>query len=186
MDKDLPKRKSTRLKGADYSNIGSYFITICTKDRQPILSSIICGSAQSVGTGVPDGPHTIDLNVVLLPEGKIAERYISRLNSYYENVSVDRYVIMPDHIHLLLSIRNVKRYEDEYTDESGPSRTPVPTVNSTISSWISTFKRFCNKECGKNIWQSRFFDHIVRNKNDYDEIIKYIHENPLKWYYEHR
>ena len=154
MEIELPKRKSTRLKGADYSNIGSYFITICTKDRQPILSSIICSSAQSVGTGgltcgfghlggktitnrfltpsvslrYPDGPHTIDLNVVLLPEGIIAERYISRLNSYYENVSVDRYVIMPDHIHLLLSIRNVKRYEHECADESGPSRTPVPTV----------------------------------------------------------
>lgn len=52
---------------------------------------------------------------------------------------------------------------------------------SLISKFISTFKRFCNKEIGYNIWQNRSYDHVIRDKRDYDEHIKYIYENPIKW-----
>ena len=60
---------------------------------------------------------------------------------------------------------------------------PVPTTkaNSEYSKFISTFKRFCNKEYGYNIWQSRSYEHIIRDYRDYEKIKKYIHENPLKW-----
>jgi len=64
-------------------------------------------------------------------------------------------------------------------------RTPVPTnvtrANSAFSRFVSTFKRFCNKEYGKNIWQARAHDHIIRNLQDYEEHIRYIHENPMNW-----
>ena len=70
----------------------------------------------------------------------------------------------------------------------GQSRTPVPTnierANSVCSQFVSTFKRFCNKEYGENIWQARFNDHIIRNRDDYEEHVKYIYENPLRWYYD--
>ena len=66
---------------------------------------------------------------------------------------------------------------------------PVPTrgyeidrKNSTVSKFISTFKRFCNKEYEENIWQSRYYDHVVRNQQDYDEIWQYIENSPRKWY----
>ena len=58
--------------------------------------------------------------------------------------------------------------------------------HSSVSRYVSTFKRFCNKEYGENIWQESFFDHIIRNNEDYEEHIKYIHENPIKWYYENK
>ncbi|MBR2987901.1 MAG: hypothetical protein IKC63_07755, partial [Clostridia bacterium] len=68
------------------------------------------------------------------------------------------------------------------------SWTPVPTnierANATCSQFVSTFKRFCNKEYGENIWQARFHDHIIRNRNDYDKHVKYIHENPVRWYFD--
>ena len=122
-----------------------------------------------VGTGVLDGPL-----VELSPYGKIADKYINQLNDFYTNISVDSYVIMPNHIHIMLRVL-----------DDGPSGTPVPTIqNSVISRFVSTFKRFCNKEYGENIWQYRSNDHIVRNQKDYEEHLKYIHENPLRWYYD--
>ena len=72
--------------------------------------------------------------------------------------------------------------------ENGQSGTPVPTnknrANSTLSTFVSTFKRFCNKEYGENIWQARFNDHIIRNREDYEEHLRYIHENPTNWLYD--
>ena len=158
MKNNLPKRKPTRLKGYDYSSPGAYFVTICTKDKKPLLSKI-------VGDGVLDVPQNI-----LTPYGQIAEQFIHQLNAFYNNVFVDNYVIMPNHIHLLLSI----------ADETGMSGTPSPT-NSVLAKFISTFKRFCNKEYGKNIWQRSFHDHIIRGKEDYLKIWEYIDTNPLNW-----
>jgi len=106
-------------------------------------------------------------------------------------LSVEKYVIMPNHIHLLLWVK-----ENNTTDNGqsgtpvtdGQSGTPVPTnierANSACSQFVSTFKRFCNKEYGENIWQARFHDHIIRNRDDYEEHVKYIYENPLRWYYD--
>ena len=62
--------------------------------------------------------------------------------------------------------------------------TNISKSNSTFSKFISTFKRFCNKEYGFNIWQSRAFDHIIRNRDDYIEHLRYINENPLRWHFD--
>ncbi len=135
------------------------------KKRAEILSRI-------VGGDVLDAPVCSEL----LPKGIIAEKYIKQLNKYYECVSVDKYVIMPDHIHILLRVF-----------ECGASRTSPPTKqHSTLSRFVSTFKRFCNKDYMENIWQDSFYDHVIRNQEDYKEHIKYIYENPLKWYYENK
>ena len=165
MEKELKKRKTPRLQEFDYNSVGMYFITICTENRECMLSHI-------VGTGVLDCPY-----VELTKYGEIAEKYIKQLDDFYDHISVESYVIMPNHIHILLFIK-----------ESGQSRTPVPTnndrANSVFSKFISTFKRFCNKEYGKNIWQSRSNDHIIRNHEDYEEHLRYIYENPKNWLYD--
>ena len=165
---ELKKRKTIRLQEYDYSTPGAYFLTLCTQDHHCILSRI-------VGTGGFDGP-----NIELLPYGKIAVKYLCQLNDFYEHLSVESYVIMPNHIHILLMIHD---NGPSRTPADGPSGTPVPTApqNSTVSRFLSTFKRFCNKECGKNIWQSRSYDHIIRDQADFDRHLKYIYENPFKW-----
>ena len=163
---NLLKRQSTRLENFSYSENGAYFITICTHNRKQILSNVI------VGTGVLDC-----LKIQLLNYGKIADKYIKQLNDFYDNIAVDKYVIMPDHIHLILTVQN------------GQSGTPVPTninskidnKNSQVAKFVSTFKRFCNKEYGENIWQARYYDHIIRNEQDYNEVWEYIENNPAKW-----
>ncbi|MGM9664934.1 MAG: transposase [Eubacteriales bacterium] len=143
-----------------------------TNDSHHVGTGVPDGPANDlclVGTGVPDGPL-----VELSQYGKIADKYINQLGNFYEYLSVERYVIMPNHIHIMLFI-----------SDGGPSGTPVPTLqNSVVSRFVSTFKRFCNKEYGKNIWQARSYDHVIRNREDYDEHIKYIYENPVRWYYD--
>ena len=157
-------RKTTRLKIADYNSNQVIFLTICTEKRRCILSRI-------VGTDVLGGPK-----IELTEYGKIAEKYINQLNNFYNDLSVESYVIMPNHIHILLWVKG---------NENGPSRTPVPTVQNTVpAKFLSTFKRFCNKECGKNIWQYRSNDHIIRNREDYEEHLRYIYENPTRWCYD--
>ncbi len=158
-NKQFPKRKPMRLGEYDYSTAGAYFITICTEHKQKILSEI------TVGAGVPDCPQ-----VRLLKHGEIADKYLRQLHDFYDNISIDKYVIMPNHIHFILTV----------TD--GQSGTPVPTKgNAVVAKFVSTFKRFCNKEYGENIWQSRYHDHVIRGEQDYREIWQYIDNNPLKW-----
>jgi len=163
------QRKISRLQGFDYGSAGVYFLTICTQNRRCILSHV-------VGTGVPDCPR-----VELTKQGEIADRYIKQLNAFYDHLSVESYVIMPNHIHLLLFVA-----ENKTTPADGQSRTPVPTnivrSNSTVSQFISTFKRFFNKEYGENIWQDRFYDHIIRNREDHEDHLRYIYNNPLHWH----
>ena len=125
----LPKRKPTRLKGYNYSTPGAYFITICTENKRKLLSKII------VGDGVLDVPQNM-----LTQYGKIADKYINQLNEFYNNIMVDKYVIMPNHIHLILFI-----IPDEDGTVSGSSGTPNPT-NTITAKFVSTFKRFCNRE----------------------------------------
>ena len=156
---ELPKRKGNRLKEYDYNSPGAYFITICTKDKKQILSNI------AVGTGILDGPK-----IILTEQGKIADKYIKQLNDFYKNISVDNYCIMPNHIHILLQV-----FENEKTTITRDMQ------NSVVSKFVGTFKRFCNKEYGENVWQSRSYDHIVRGYQDYKEIYEYINNNPTKW-----
>ena len=126
-EKELPRRNSTRLKGFDYSSAGVYFITICTEHRRQILSRI-------VGVDVLGDPK----NIELLPHGMVADKYIKQMSGFYENITVDKYVIMPNHIHFLL-----------WLCEDGSPRTSTPTKQtSAVSHFVSTFKswtRFSRK-----------------------------------------
>lgn len=155
---DRKQRKPTRLKSYNYSENGAYFVTMCTKDRQCILSKI-------VGSDALDAPM-----VCLTDYGKIVDAEICKMNSIYENIQVIRYVIMPNHVHLLAVIKHC----------DGASRASLPT-KSVLSTYVGTLKRFCNKRCGKQLWQTSFYDHIIRNDEDMYNHLQYIDENPKKW-----
>lgn len=155
---ELQKRKPNRLKNYDYGQCGAYFITVCTKNRQPILSKI----SQTVGNAVLGIPKT-----ELYKYGQITERIILQMQDFYSNIHIDYFVIMPNHLHLILSIK----------ESNGAPRTAHPTV----SSFIGTLKRFINREIGKNIWQTSFYDHIIRDDTDYITKAQYIQDNPAKW-----
>ena len=151
---ELPKRKPTRLKGYDYSTPGAYFITICVKDRKQLLSKI-----------VGDDAYIVPQNN-LSKYGMVCDKYINNINIKYENVLVDKYVIMPNHIHLIVFL-------------NGTMRASSPTKN--ITTIIRSFKTMVTKEIGYSIWQRSYHDHIIRGEKDYQKIWEYIDTNVLRW-----
>ena len=172
-EKELPKRKELRLKHYNYSSAGAYFVTRCTKDRKRILSDII---KPSVGVGALDDPLTPQIQLTEI--GKIIEKHL--LSS--ENISgvkIDRYVVMPDHIHVIIFLNP----NEHATRKDGSSRAPTPT-NEMLPHIVATFKRFCNKEIGDNVFQRGYIEHIIRDREDYETRRKYIHENPMRWCYD--
>ena len=165
-EKNLSQRKSTRWLGFDYSRGGAYFLTICTQDRKMILSTIAkTETAKPVG----DDAHGVP-KARLTKIGKIVEKYILSTNNV-KGVSVGDFVIMPNHIHLILFI-----------DEDGTPRASSPTrQTSIVSNCVSTLKRFVNKEIGENIFQRSFYDRIIRSRDEYMEICNYVVLNPENW-----
>lgn len=151
---DLPKRKPTRLKGYNYSMPGAYFVTICVKDKKQLLSKI-----------VGDDAYIVPKNQIS-NYGLICDKYINNINNKYQNITVDKYVIMPNHIHLIIFLH-------------GTMRASSPTKN--IETIIRSFKTMVTKEIGNSIWQRSYHDHIIRGEKDYKKIWEYIDTNPLKW-----
>ena len=99
----LPQRKHTRLKNYDYSNNGYYFVTICTKDKKPILGKIV--EQNTVGRDALIPP-----NIILSNIGEIVEKYINNTNNIYENIIIDKYVIMPNNVHLIIKFEFPIKY----------------------------------------------------------------------------
>ena len=175
-------RKEQRLSGYSYSDNGAYFITICCENMSCLLGRIYADSVDirpTVGGGVPDAPFP-GLRMELTECGRLVDDKIKEMNEQYKGVYVDNYVIMPNHIHLLLSIEPTE----------GASRTPPPTVvnsrnnqrsNETVPQFVSYLKRSTNKESGLRIWQRGYHDHVIRDSNDYQIRWKYISDNPARW-----
>lgn len=144
-----------------------YFITVCSKNMKPIFGKI-------VGFGVPDEPKScsiIDIPKMQYSEyGKIVHKQIIEMNNIYKHIDINKFIVMPNHLHLLITVTN-----------NGASGTPHPT-NTTVSSLVSTLKRFTNKKCNVNLWQRGFYDHIIRDEDDYLTKAQYIENNPAKWF----
>ena len=154
MDKEneFPKRKELRIKQYNYSSRGAYFLTICIKGREKILSDIV----KPVGVGALDDPQ-----IQLTEIGKIVEKNLLS-SEHISGVIIDTYIIMPDHIHAIIFLdpdKFIKR-------QDGSSKAPTPT-NEMLPHIVSTFKRFCNKEIEKNIFQRGYIEHIIRDQADY-------------------
>lgn len=152
---ELPQRKHNRLTNFDYSTPGAYFITICTKDRKSLFW-------ENVGASIAR-PQ----DVVLTECGKITEMAIRNITVHYPAVTVDNFVIMPNHIHLLLRITS---------DVDGR-----PMVAPTISTVVQQMKGYVTKQTRTSVWQKLFHDHVIRGDADYQRIWNYIDGNPMKW-----
>lgn len=142
---DLPKRKSPRIPNYDYGLPNYYFITICTHNKNCYFGK--CN--------------------ILSEMGKIAEKCILSIPKFYSNVTVDHYVIMPNHIHVILIFKEA-------------------TEKNTLSRVIGQYKMAVTKNIhcvNPNIivWQRSFYDHIIRNQHSYEKIWQYISDNPRKW-----
>jgi len=149
---ELPSRKSNRLKSYDYSQNGTYFVTICAKERAEIFGKIIIGAASC-------RPQLSEI-------GEIVESEILKLSHTYDGVSVDCHVVMPNHVHMIIAVCN------EYGRQNA-----APTVSRMIGQW----KRSISIKAGFSPWQKSFHDHVIRNEQDLIRITEYIENNPVNW-----
>ncbi len=153
----LPTRKPVRLKDYDYASSGVYFVTLCVARREWLLRQI---SSNLVGANCVRPPEFPSLSDI----GVLVEREIAGLDAVYSGVRVDKFCIMPDHIHLMLRL--------------SPGRSDKSPDLSRI---IKQFKGKISKQLGRSIWQRSFYDRVVRNEEEYREIWQYIDRNPLQW-----
>jgi REP element-mobilizing transposase RayT len=109
-------------------------------------------------------------NLPLSNIGKIISEELEQWNKTYPTVSLHSYVIMPNHLHIMVVIS---------ADEYGR-----PQVAPTVERMVKQFKGAATKKIGTSIWQKSYIEHIIRDREDYETRIKYIHENPIRWYYD--
>ena len=196
MDKDQnsPRRKSTRLKGYDYSTPGAYFVTICTRDRMRLLSEIVKADLTetcqvnnlAVGEGlapplpsangiaIEEGTVSNEYLVKLKPCGKVVQEQLQAIETRFPSVRVRDFVIMPDHIHAVIVLYG----------RGGAS--PSPTLDDVICAFKSLTSRICKQQYGvEKMFQRSSAEHIIRDREDYETRRKYIYENPMRWYYKY-
>ena len=159
---DKPTRKQNRLISYDYRLPGSYFITLCTEKRVNLFG--------------------IELPVYMMEQPLISPMISNRIihncvlscMEKFPNINFDRYVIMPDHLHMIITIRK---------------RDPEVSIPSVMQYFktIATNSYIRKVEVGilppfnKKLWQKSYYDHVIRNQRDYNRIWEYIENNPTKW-----
>jgi REP element-mobilizing transposase RayT len=153
---------SSRLKDWDYSSPGGYFVTICTKHKKPILSRVV------------------DEDIKLSPYGMIVADEWKKGPVLHPSVALDEYVIMPNHLHGIIIFQEIVE-----TPRRGVSGGSVHKQVS-LSAIINHFKSACTKRIRASgmtqfSWQSRFYDHIIRDEIDLGRIREYIQQNPARW-----
>jgi len=202
---DIQARKTLRLIGYDYSNEGLYFITICTNEKRNLFGKIIASDdvsgmlptdtvnnnrppdaeAAPVGAIINRPPDTDDAPIVatinrpymqLSEYGIIVDKAINNIPTHYCNVNVDRYVVMPNHVHMILELRT---NDTDGRVENGGRLIIAPTGNVSII--VKQLKQYVTKQLGCTVWQKSFYDHIIRDEQDYIHIAEYIDNNLTRW-----
>jgi putative transposase len=187
---------SARLQSWDYGRNGSYFVSICTKDREYYFGDIIEGKMQ------------------LSEIGKIAQKYWFEIPDHFPFVILDEFVVMPNHLHGIVVINHTRdtllhgktrsvdtlhatylRNETYQQDNAThlPKNKKMQAISpkyGELSTIIRSYKSAITKDARKwnpnFAWQSRFHDHIIRNNVSYQNIRNYIINNPKKWQEENK
>ena len=136
---------SSRLQSWDYSDNGYYFITICTKDREEYFGEIINNKINLTGIGL------------------ITSEYWLGISNHFPFVELDEFIVMPNHVHGIIIIRNVRR-----RDGACPVSTKrMNTLGNIVGSFKSAVTKYANSHQIIFHWQSRYYERIIRNKKEY-------------------
>ncbi len=149
---------TVRLPGYDYSLSGTYAVTFCTNDRRSFLSRII------------------DSEIILTREGQILTRCWDNLPMHFHNCALDTFIVMPNHVHLILRLQ-----------ETETGQRPVSTKDCTLGTIVGALKSYSSKEIHRiwgndlPVWQSRFYEHVIRSEKSYQRMSNYFLSNPQNW-----
>ena len=171
MNNDHPPhdRKSMRLKGYDYSRPGAYFITIVSAARQHLFGNIQNG--------------VVSLNRF----GEFVQWHWQQIPAFHPHIQLDAFVVMPDHIHGIIILNDTVSgvVEKKLIHRS---LKPNGTLPGSISQVIQNFKsvttrkiRQLSEQRDMEVWQRNYYDHIIRNQDEWKKIHLYILANPEKW-----
>lgn len=189
-DPHIHHRQSIRLKNYNYSNPGAYFVTICVKSSEHLLSK------------------KENNNTILTPIGKIVHNAWVGLNQRYPFITLDEFVIMPDHIHGIIfihdqndfhcrggacSAQSVKSHNAQLSrqhpaqlSKTYPAKS-IKSINTQLPQIICAFKSISTIAINRllnqskiQIWQRNYYEHIIRNENELNNIREYIINNPKK------
>jgi len=163
---NLPVRKQIRLKNYDYSRNGAYFVTICTQGHSHVFGEIV--GDEYVGAHLCVRPHAPD---------KMVERWLFELERRFEGVALDCYVIMPNHVHFII------RKENETGAHTGA---PLPKIvqwfkTQTTNAYIRAVKAGIYPPFDGRLWQRNYYEHVIRDERELQDIRSYILNNPGKW-----
>ena len=163
------RRKSIRLQGYDYSQAGLYFITVCTHNRVPLFGEIVDG--------------VMALNTA----GQIVEKCWCTIPEHFPQVTVDEFVVMPNHVHGIITIGTIVGANDYLPLPSNETpRSLQHGTSRTIGSMVRGFKIGVTRWFRANtdihkVWQRNYYEHIIRNEDSYLKIAEYIQTNPQRW-----
>ena len=176
---EIHHRRSIRLKGYDYSSQGAYFVTLCCENRQHRFGEIS------------------ESQMELTPCGQIATEGMENLPTKFPAIEIGEYIIMPDHIHAIISIRtgnprgcpnnNGSSNDSNTSTTSDCPEENSPTIGQIIGAYTSLVANDClkwhkehNLQMGK-FWQRNYYEHIIRDEQAYENISNYIRTNPERW-----
>ena len=165
--------ESARLKNWDYSANGYYYITICTKDRIHYFGNII------------------NDEMILSKIGNMAYKYWQEIPNHFPFVRLDEFIIMPNHVHGIVVIKNdtcnVETLQCNVSTDTDNFHSKISPKSKSLSTIIRSYKSICTKTINKSkneiffAWQPRFYDHIIKNEKELENMRNYIFYNPQKW-----
>jgi REP-associated tyrosine transposase len=168
-DPDRHHRRSIRLPGYDYSQPGTYFITICTYQREYTLSTI----------------HNRTVN--LSPTGQVVERYWRVLPERFLFIELDTFVIMPNHLHGIIVINDRGSWDGTSPDGRQPSLLKG-TQSGSLAALIQNFKSVSTRKINQSlqsrrtpVWQRGYYERVIRDEAEWNSIRQYIEANPERW-----
>ena len=160
-------RRSIRLRGYDYAQPGAYFVTICTQGRECLFGDIVNGE------------------MGLTAYGRVVRESWYYLPNHYGYVELDEFVIMPNHVHVIITITG------DTGVAVGAGLKPAPTMSAKphgLPEIVRGFKTFSSRRInqmrakpGQPVWQRNYHEHVIRGERDLDHIRQYIRDNPTQW-----
>ena len=184
MNPDIRGRRSIRLKGWNYASPGWYFGTICTLNRECLFGKIA------------------DMKMILNDAGHIVERCWQDIPKHFSHIALDEFIVMPNHVHGIIAItrsvgaynhtpqrldRPIQRRANIYSPlPDGNTCPPLRSPSKTVGSIVRGFKIGVSEWFRKNkdmsaIWQRNYYEHIIRNETELNQIRQYIRDNPAAW-----
>jgi REP element-mobilizing transposase RayT len=159
---NIHHRRPIRLQGYDYSAAGMYFVTLCAKDRAYLFGNIVDGKMY--------------LNNV----GKIAVKCWGDIPSHFSHITLDQFIIMPNHVHGIISVTGVSGNvgAKNFSPNSGTARTIGSIVRGFkigVTKWMRAHTTI------HEVWQRNYWERIIRNEDELTSIREYIQNNPAQW-----